>query len=239
MSSRSLEMSMFSGLRVASTFFTPEYSVNGKNVSAKLTVNAFQNIASKANDGKGKNEALSFTIWGKLAHTCAKSMSPGKEFNCQAHVNVYKGKTYFPGVNNQAGIQVMCPDGTPLMSKKVSFTVSRLTFDGESKKHINNELQAGVRPALWDKEGTPDNLQWIEILKARQAIQFNPQSPTYGYANVRMPQGANIGPVVQTTAGVAATFTGVNPAAAIPAPTQPATAPIVAAGGFVTAPAGV
>ena len=238
MSSRSLQISTFSGLRVASTFFTPEYSINGKNVSAKLTVNAFQNIKSKANAGKGKNEALSFTIWGKLAHTCAKSMSPGKEFNCIAHVNVYQGKTYFPGVNNQPGIQVMCPDGTPLMSKKISFTVAQLTFDGESKKHINNELQAGVRPALWDKDGTPDQLQWVEILKARQAVQFNPQAPTYGYAHIRMPQG-NTAPPVQTTEGVAANLAGINPATPVAAPTTPAAATIVAAGGFVTAPAGV
>ena len=134
----------------------------------------------------------------------------------------------------------MCPDGTPLMTKKMSFTVSQLTFDGESKKHINNELQAGVRPANWDKEGTQDNLQWIEILKARQAVQFNPQSPTYGYANVRMPQGNVQAPIAKAAEGVAATFAGVNPAQPITAPiTAPAAAPTVATGGFVTAPAGV
>jgi len=238
MSSRTLEVSTFSGLRVASTFFTPEYSIDGKNVSAKLTVNAFQNIANK--NGKNKNEALSFTIWGKLAHTCAKSMSPGKEFNCVAHVNVYKGKTYFPGVNGQPGQQVICPDGTPLMTKKTSFTISQLSFGSESKKHINNELQAGVRPINWDKAGTPDNLQWIEILKARQAVQFDPQSPTYGYAHIRMPQGNVQAPIAKSTEGVAATFAGVNPTQ--PATTVgpgPAIAPTIATGGFVTAPAGV
>ncbi len=235
-SARSLSMSMFSGIRVASTNFTPEYSKNGKNVSAKLTINAFMNVASKANGGDGRNEAVPFTVWGKLAHICAKSMSPGKEFNCTANLHVYDGRVFMPGAPGQPGTPVMKADGTPLTTKKFSFTVGLLTFGEESNKHINNEIQAGanVRPAGWNVAGSQDNLVWKEILKARQAIQFNPQAPTYGYARVYMPQGAGIaayvqnqpvgavtGAVVDTAAAVAATFTGVNPANVVAQPGNP------------------
>jgi hypothetical protein len=234
-SARSLSVTMFSGLRVASTNFTPEYSKNGKNVSAKLTVNSFMNIASKANSGDGRNEAVAFTVWGKLAHICAKSMSPGKEWNCIAQLHVYDGRVFQKGTPGQPGAQVLAPDGQPLMTKKFSYTVQMLTFGEESNKHINAEIQAGphVRPAGWNVAGTPDSLQWKQILLARQAVQFNPAAPTYGYARIYMPQGAGIaayipnqvaavvaaatGPAIDPAAAVAAAFNGVNPAGALPA----------------------
>ena len=247
-SARSLSMSMFSGLRVASTNFTPEYSKNGKNVSAKLTINAFMNIASRANNGEGRSEAVPFTVWGKLAHICAKSMSPGKEFNCIANLHVYDGRVFNKSVNGQPGTQVLAADGTPLTTKKFSYTISMLTFGEESNKHIMNEIQAGpnVRPAGWNVAGSLDAKTWKEILIARQAVQFNPASPTYGYARVYMPQGSGIGayvpqaqsgPAANTTAAIVQTFAGVSPAGNVatlpvqPTVVQPApVAPIVSSG---------
>jgi len=229
-------MSMFSGIRVASTNFTPEYSKNGKNVSAKLTINGFMNVASRANGGEGRNESVSFTVWGKLAHICAKSMSPGKEFNCTAALHVHDGRVFMPGLPGQPGTPIMKPDGTQLTTKKFSYTIQLLTFGEESNKHIANEIQAGpgVRPAGWNVAGSQDALIWKEILKARQAVQFNPQAPTYGYARVYMPQGAGIsayiqnqpagavaamdGQAVDTAAAVAATFTGVSPVGVVVQP---------------------
>jgi hypothetical protein len=230
-SARSIQGSWFSGLRVASTSFTPEHSKNGVNVSAKLTVNAFMNIASRANNGEGRNEVVSFTVWGKLAHTCAKSMSPGKEFNCTAGLRVYQGRVF----HNQQPVTLA--DGNVLMTKRSSFTVEKLTFGAESKKHINNEIQANVRPADWDRDGTPGQAQWMEILKQRQAIQFNAQAPTYGYAKILAPTGANITAYIEKAAtGVAATFAGINPAGTIPVvipDAAPAIIPAVSAGGFI------
>lgn len=255
-SARSLQSSHFSGLRVASINFTPEYSKNGKNVSAKLTVNSFMNIASRANGGDGRNEVVPFTIWGKLAHICAKSMSPGKEWNCAANLHVYDGRVFQKSVNGQPGVPVLAPDGTPLTTKKFSYTVGMMTFGEESNKHIMAEIQAGpsIRPADWNVAGSQGNLIWKEILKARQAVQFDPNSGTYGYARVYMPQGAGIaayiptvapgtvvaaGPAVDTAAAVAATFAGVSPASVVvpgavgaqPGTVIPAT-PVVA-NGFV------
>lgn len=258
-SARSLAMSFFSGLRVASTAFTPQYSKNGNNVNAKLVVNAFMNIASKANNGKGRNEAIPFTFWGKLADVGAKSMSPGKEFNAIAQLHVYMGRVFNPSaMPGQPGTPVLMPDGSPLLTKKFSFTVSMMTFGEESDKHIANEIQAGVRPIGWNVAGSVENQQWTDILKQRQTIQFNQQLPTYGYARVTMPNGPGIaayiqnaqpvvaaaaGPAVDTAAAVAATFAGVHPAGAgvvtgvqvQPGPiAQPG--PIVQPGGFIAPP---
>ena len=236
-SARSLEISVFSGLRVASTSYTPAHSKNGKNISAKLVVNAFMNIASKANDGEGRNEAVPFTIWGKLADICAKSMSPGKEFNCHAQLHVYMGRVFMPStIAGQPGQQINGPDGQPVLTKKFSYTVDRMTFGEESNKHILNEIQAQVRPADWNVAGAAGNLQWKEILKSRQAIQFDPSLPTFGYARVYQPTGAGIGAYVQNqpiqavdNAAVTATFAGVSPATAV----VPAAIPAVGANGFV------
>ena len=138
------------------------------------------------------------------------------------------------------------------MTKKFSYTIQMLTFGEESNKHIAAEIQANVRPANWNVAGHPENAQWKEILKARQATPFNPALPTFGYARVYMPQGVGIGayiptaaapiaaapafvPALDTAAAVAATF-------AQPVPTTiPVAAPIAApaTGGFVVAPAGV
>jgi len=254
-SARSLQASMFSGLRVARTDFTPEYSKNGKNVSAKLTINAFMNMATRANNGAGSNDAVPFTVWGKLAHICAKSMSPGKEFNCTATLHVYDGRVFMPsGIPNQPGTPIAKADGTPLMVKKFSYTIQLLTFGEESDKHINNEIQAGpqVRPAGWNIAGSQDALLWKEILKQRQAVAFNPAAPTYGYARVRMPQGAGIaayiqnqpaaiagvGAAVDTAAVVAASLAGINPVGSVALPGGVAVpgvvaAPPVVASGFV------
>ena len=245
-SARSLQMSFFSGLRVASTSYTPAHSKNGKNISAKLVVNAFMNIASKANNGEGRNEAVPFTIWGKLADICAKSMSPGKEFNCLAQLRVYNGRVFMPStVQGQPGQQINDAQGQPVLTKKFSYTITMLTFGEESNKHIMNEIQAGVRPADWNVAGSPGAAQWKAILQSRQAIQFDASKPTFGYARVYLPQGAGIGayiqnaapatapttmgPAVDTTQAVAATF-AVNPAAPVAAP---AAAPVVNDGGFV------
>jgi hypothetical protein len=225
-SSKSLSMSMFAGLRVNRTTFTPEYSKNGKNISAKLTINAFCNTSK---DDSGKNDAFNFTVWGKLAHICAKSMSPGKEFSCVATLHLYDGRVFNKStVAGTPGTPVMGSDGQPLTTKKPSFTIREISFGADSKKHIAKEIAAQVRPVGWDIDGSATQAQWKEILKARQAVQFNPNSPTYGYAKVQMPQGAGIAAYIQngnvattgaavTPAAVAATFAGVNPAPAAPA----------------------
>jgi len=254
--SRSLQTSNFSGLRVSRTYFTPEYSKNGANINAKLMISAFCNIASRANNGEGKRFPLQFTTWGKLAHVCAKSMSPGKEFNAfECKIDVYQGRVNKPGAApGQPWIPALADDGTQLMTERVGFTIGLLTFGDDSNKHIANEIQENVRPMGWNVIGSQEEAQWKELLKVRQTIQFNPQLPTYGYARVHLPNGAGIAAYVQQpapgvvgnaidpAAAIAATLAGMNPAGvvtpepvSVPVAVQPIAQPaaVVAPGGFV------
>lgn len=219
-SARSLTMTSFAGLRVASLYYTPAYSKNGVNISSKLEINAFMNMPGKANGGKGVNAIIKLTTWGKLADTCAKSMSEGKEFNCNAKLNVFDKRVFMPSlIAGQPGTPVLLPDGSPLMTKGTSFTIDALTFGEESNKHISDEIAAGVRPLGWNVIGSLEAAAWKATLQARQTIQFDPNSPTgtFGYAIIRMPQGVGIGAYIPQT-------TPAQPVQAIPA----AAAPVVA-----------
>jgi hypothetical protein len=186
-SARSIQASFFSGLRVASTVYTPAHSKNGKNISARLTINAFMNIPSRANEGEGRTEAVPFTLWDKMADIGAKVLSPGKEFNCLAQLHVYSGRVF---VNNQP---IADSQGNLIMTKKFSYTIRQITFGEESEKHIMNEIQAQLRPVNWRVPGHPEQLRWKEILKARMALAFAPNMTQYGFAKVSLPTGAGIG----------------------------------------------
>jgi hypothetical protein len=249
-SARSLQSLDFGGLRVSRTFFTPEYSKNGENISAKLEINCYVNQPGKT------KQMIKMTAWGKLAHSCAKSMSEGKEFsafNCE--LNVYDKRIFMPSlVAGQPGVQIDKPDGSPLTMKAQSYTIGKLGYGMESEKHVAREIAAKTRPIGWNVIGSVEAAQWTEMLKARQAIQFDPNSPTgtYGWAEIRMPAGPGIGAYIPKAAvGMVAAAPIAAPvvapvAATVAAPivAQPIVAPVVAApviaaGGFVVPTPGV
>ena len=244
-SARSLQSINFAGLRVARTFFTPEYSKNGENISAKLEINCYVNQPNK------KDQIIKLTAWGKLAHSCAKSMSEGKEFsafNCE--LNVYDKRIFMPSlVQGQPGEQITKADGTPLTMKAQSYTIGRLGYGMESEKHIARELAAKTRPMGWNVIGSVEAATWSEMLKARQLVQFDPNSPTgmYGWAEIRMPAGPGIAAYIPKTAvgTVAAPVVAAvaAPIVAQPIVAQPAVAPIAApavlTNGFVVPTPGV
>ena len=248
-------MSFFSGLRVASTTYYERHSKNGSNISQRLSISAFMNIASSANAGEGRNESVTLTAWGKLADICAISMSPGKEFNCLAELHVYQGRVFH---NNQP---VVMADGTTLTTKKYSFTITRLTFGEESNKLIAWEIQNKIRPVDWNTPNSPGFQQWRDKLRARQGTPYNPALPTFGYAKIVRPTGAGIGAYIegqqrQTFAGnagqvenavanaagnpnaVANAFATPDVGATTVPPVQTAP-PVQEAAGFQTPPAGV
>lgn len=162
------------------------HSKNGVNISQRLVITAGMNTPSRANNGEGRVDFISLTVWGKLADICAKSMSPGKEFNCLADLHTYLGRVFY----NQTVLTAQ--DGSPITTRKVSFTITRLTFGEESNKFIAAEIAAGLRPAGWNAIGTPAYNDWREKLKARSALAFNPNLPTFGYAQVILPSGPGI-----------------------------------------------
>jgi len=218
-SARSLQSSNFSGLRVASSIYYPAHSKNGVNVSQRCTINAFMNIASKANDGEGRNDVIQLTAWGKLGDVCAKSMSPGKEFHCGAKLKTYDARVFF---NDQP---MTYPDGTLITVRKVGFSITELTFGEESAKHIANEIQAGIRPPDWNLAGAAGYATWRETLKKRNTLVFDPAQPVFGYAKVILPQGPGIGAYTpQSTPGFAgaAPITGAVEAAVVAAAGNPA-----------------
>jgi len=143
-SARGLQNSFFSGLRVASTTYFPAHSKNGVNVSQRCTINAFLNIASRANNGEGRNDVIQLTAWGKLGDVCAKSMSPGKEFHCGAKLKTYEARVFH---NDQP---ITAPDGTLIMVRKVGFSITEL---------MPNTSPMRFNPALDQLIGT-----WPEVL---------------------------------------------------------------------------
>jgi len=200
-SARSMQTSDFFGLRVASCNYFPAHSKNGVNISARCTINAFLNIASRANNGEGQSTVVPLTAWGKLADVCAKSMSPGKEFHCSAELKGYEARVF----HNQQ--PVVMPDGTTLTTNKLGFSITKLLFGEESAKHIANEIQSGVRPADYNLAGSAGFNAWRETLKKRNLLTFDPTQPVFGYAKVILPQGPGIGAyTAQTTPAVGTAF---------------------------------
>ena len=241
-----MQGSWFSGMRVASTIYYPAHSKNGVNVSQRCTINAFMNIASRANNGEGRNDVIQLTAWGKLGDVCAKSMSPGKEFHCGAKLKTYEARVFH---NDQP---ITAPDGTLIMVRKVGFSITELTFGEESAKHIANEIQSGVRPADWNMAGSASYGAWREKLKLRNALVFDATLPVFGHAKVILPQGPGIGayavqPVGMTATPAAAIETAVvnaalNPAAVNaalfqPTPVAAPAAPVAAPGAALFSPA--
>lgn len=248
-SSKSVVTMTGAGLRVASTTYTPAHSKNGTNISAKLTVYAYQNDGKKGSNNADK-PPMQFTIWGKLADICAKALSKGKEFHCSAKMAPYRKRVFFKSaIAGQAGAPVVNSDGSPVEVPTVGFTVRDLSFGADGKNLINEEILAGVRLPGWDVDGSQEQAQFKAVQQARMAVQFDPNSPTgmYGWARIYLPNGPGIGaytPQAQNAgvpgnaAGIVASLAAVNPATIAPA-AAPVAAPVAAAapvqnGGFVT-----
>jgi hypothetical protein len=206
--SRSLQSSQFTGLRQASSIYYPAHSKNGVNVSQRLQINAYMNIASKANNGAGRSEVITLTGWGKLADVLALCITPGKEFHAHADLNVYKGRVWH---NDQP---LAAPDGTAILTKKYGYTIRQFDLGVDSFKHICNEIQDGTRTANWWVQGTQDYENFRAVIKARMKLQYQPGQPKFGFAEVRIPEGTNIAAPIAEAAKAFAP--NVVPAAILP-----------------------
>lgn len=187
--SRSLQFSVFTNLRQASSFYTQAHSKNGVNISARLLVNAYLNLASRS--GNDKSEAISLTAWGKAADILAWCLTKGKEFTAFCDLNVYQAPVYW---NDQI---LTAPDGTQLMRKAYSYTIRRFDLGNDAFKHIMDEIQTGKRGQYWWVKGHQDAINFKATLDGRMAMvgHFDPQqhSTKFGFADVKMPKGAGIG----------------------------------------------
>lgn len=256
--SRSLQLSVFHNLRLASMTYHPAHSKNGVNVSQRLVINAYMNMATRS--GEDKSEAITLTAWNKAADILAICLTPGKEFTVFGDLNVYQAPVYY---NDQI---MAAPDGTQLTRKAYGYTIRQFDLGNDSFKHIMNEIQAGTRGPNWWLKGHQDYENFRALLKGRMGLvgHFDPSqhAKQFGFAPVKLAQGAGIGAYIPgqkvdtktmpnaefvggavggatNAATVAKAFGGVIPGttAAPAAPTAP-TAPVAPANSFGM-PAGV
>jgi hypothetical protein len=214
-------------MRVAGLMtYIPAHFLNGKQLSQKVTIPAIVNTGKRGNN-EGRKDSFLISAWGKYADIIAKSFTNGRAFDAwmTAHsfdkrlwkfVNTPNGGAIQPVVDAQ-GQQVVCPNF-------VGFTIQRMIMGEESQKFITGEIeawmkgdQANGRGPNWHVQGHPEYEALRQRRAAKQAEQFNPQSSTFGYARVHLPNGAQVdmSAYTQNQQGVyvpnGATVTNVNP----------------------------
>lgn len=182
---------MMVGVRVAGQLtFVPEHTKNGKLISARCTIPVYRNSHRGTNQKTGetgRTDSFKLVAWGKLAETCAKSLSKGKALDAMCEVQSYLGNLF-----NQDGSLRLGVDGQPIQIQKTSFTIMNIIFGEESEKMIAEEIQTGRRPVNWNVPTHPDYALWLDILKRRQASVWDGHSQTFGYARVVIPSGPGI-----------------------------------------------
>jgi hypothetical protein len=184
----SLKSAQFVNVRTAGEItFIPAHIIGGKRISSKAVVSAYFNSNKGGTDGKGTHESYKFVIWGKLAETCCKVLSKGSEFSVFTTPNSFAGRVFTP-----EGLQKLGADGQPVMTNKVSFTVTDISFGQESSMLIANEIATGRRPMNWDTDGHPDQATWKAVLKQKHATPWDFVSKTWFNARVSVPMGAQL-----------------------------------------------
>ena len=178
------------GCRIAGPAnYTPAHMPAGgtKPIRQMASFTVFQNINEKTNRFK-------VTAFGPYADVIAKSGAPGKEIHIFCELNSYKGRVPIP--NNGTGPVNFVTDqtGQPLLIEKVGLTLTKMIFGADSNKQIQQEIQTGQRPPLWNVAGHPDAVAWRDICTQRNSIVYTPGAVTFGYAKVMQPNGQIVDP---------------------------------------------
>jgi len=176
----------FVGLRIAGnpTYVPSHINAAGKTVQAMCTFTAYQNL-------KGKSNRFRFTAWGGMADVVARSCCTGKELNIEAGVNSFQGQVVQPDATGKLHV-VQNAQGQPIEIEKTGFVVKEIKLGSDSKKTIDNEIQAGIRGVYWQVPGTQDELNWKATCKQRNAAKFDVNSAWFGFAQVRMPKNGQV-----------------------------------------------
>jgi hypothetical protein len=84
--------------------------------------------------------------------------------------------------------------GQPRLEWKVGFTVDQILMAEESQEFIDMEIQSGLRPQFWNVKNHQHYEAYGKILKDKAAmpLQFNPQNPKFGHAEVYLPPGCTL-----------------------------------------------
>jgi len=167
--------------------FTPSYLKPGsdKPIGPKCDVTIYQNI-------RDRKHTLKLTAWGGLAIALARGGATGKELTIAGRIDSYMGCTWYaPDAQGNMNF-VTNPDGSPLLTNKIGITVEKLDFGNDSAKTIVEEINAGARPLNYAVPGHAEEVQWKQMCAQRNAEQYVPNNPTFGFAKCYVPDGVSI-----------------------------------------------
>lgn len=146
-------------------------------------------VAVYENDGE-KTNTFRVTAFGKMADIMARSCGTGKQLALTLKTHTYDGRVALPGGQpGQAPNFVLGNDGQPITIKKTGHIVMDIAFGPDSEKLETSEIQAGLRPPMWNVKGHEHNKIWKDICGQRNNTEFRPGMTTFGYANVLKPNG--------------------------------------------------
>jgi len=191
--------------------YWPEHVKNGKKTSSRLVIPTMaEEIGYKQEDGsrrKVEDTYMELTCWGKTADTYAKLLGVGKAFFCEFKITSYHSKVY---ENRKV---VHGSDGKPLTKRAYSYSIipGSIRLGNDGSKLIQKEKSEGTRPIGYDGKITVEELAnaintntdmhaflaqvqqakdvWISHLNSQKGVEYT-GGPTYGYAKVRLPEGA-------------------------------------------------
>lgn len=195
-----------SGVRIAGELSLTPAHVNreGYLVHDRVSVPVIANSRrGTSRDGSaGRRDNFRLTAWAGYARGLCKHGSVGKCLDVELKPSSYEGAIYkmAPNPQNPAeqSPQPVVVAGQPLTTEKVGFTITDMGYGEESAKQIQRELEiyasnpasiAG-RPPQWNVMGSPDQAKFSQILDARKSMQWDCQSPYFGYARIVQPRNA-------------------------------------------------
>lgn len=191
--------------RIAGTpIYTPAIiGRDGKTINAKCELTVIENDRDKKN-------YFRVTGWGGQADNMARGGAVGKAITVFGKLSTYKGRVWMDfGANGVVNMQpVQSPQGGDYLTTKTGITLERLDWGADSGKNIAQEIQdyqnnngSMGRPPMWQAPGHADNEIWKNICAARKATQYTPGDARFGYAEVRIPNGAQLAPPKQNGGG--------------------------------------
>lgn len=177
--------------------YIPAHIINGKDkpTSQRALFRVFHNT------GGDKSNVFSCTAWGKLADAIARGAAPGKEISIIGELTSYSARVWREGPKGREPERN--PDGTFKVTTKVGVKVDSIIFGSDSAKLVDDEIRRGVRPPMFNVNGSNDEGAWKQICAQRNAEQFTPGAQRFGYAIVKMPINAQLTTMPQTGTGYA------------------------------------
>ena len=210
--------------------YTPGYTRgDGLVINQRIKIPVAMNGLKNAKTGVAGRDFFQIVAWGKLADFCAKTLNKGRAFDAVVAPHTFQSR-YFVG-----NVPLTGPDGQPVMIDRVAFTIIGGTFrlGEEATELVNEEIRTGRRHQFWNVKNHADQVGWMQLIAARNAIPFNAQSPTFGFAKVVLPNiQAPVAPPANLPGQVAAAFGGGFAPAPVGAPLPAPVNTTFGGGGF-------